>query len=79
MNRLGPHILTALESGQKAALATIVSLSGSAPAENKPGSMMVQRHNVAANIDWISIILWLFIMGFGWMNIYSANILERLA
>lgn len=39
--------------------------------------MMVQRHNVAANIDWISIILWLVIMGFGWMNIYSANILEE--
>ncbi|MFO7934476.1 MAG: rod shape-determining protein RodA [Bacteroidales bacterium] len=37
---------------------------------------MVQRHNILANIDWISIILWLVIMGFGWMNIYSANILE---
>ena len=37
---------------------------------------MVQRHNIWANIDWISIILWLVIMGFGWMNIYSANILE---
>jgi len=37
---------------------------------------MVQRNNMLANIDWISIILWLVIMGFGWMNIYSANILE---
>ncbi|HER08194.1 MAG TPA: rod shape-determining protein RodA [Bacteroides sp.] len=37
---------------------------------------MVQRYNTAANIDWISIILCLVIIGFGWMNIYSANILE---
>ena len=39
--------------------------------------MMVQRHNMTANIDWISIILWLVMLGFGWMNIYSANILEE--
>jgi len=39
--------------------------------------MMVQRNNITANIDWISIILWLVMMGFGWMNIYSANTLEE--
>lgn len=27
-------------------------------------------------MDWISILLWLVIMAFGWMNIYSANIME---
>ncbi|HDS08355.1 MAG TPA: rod shape-determining protein RodA [Bacteroides sp.] len=39
--------------------------------------MIVQRNNITANIDWISIILWLVMMGFGWMNIYSANTLEE--
>jgi len=29
-----------------------------------------------ANLDWISILLWLVILVFGWMNIYSANIME---
>jgi xanthine dehydrogenase accessory factor len=43
MNRLEPHILTALESDQKAALATIVSLSGSAP--RTPGTRMMIRHD----------------------------------
>jgi rod shape determining protein RodA len=27
-------------------------------------------------MDWISILLWLVMMAFGWMNIYSANIME---
>ncbi|TFH25865.1 MAG: rod shape-determining protein RodA [Bacteroidia bacterium] len=38
--------------------------------------MMVQRNRTMANLDWISILLWLVIMVFGWMNIYSANIME---
>lgn len=37
---------------------------------------MVQRNNIYANIDWISILIWLVMMAFGWMNIYSANIME---
>jgi rod shape determining protein RodA len=37
---------------------------------------MVQRNRTMANLDWISILLWLVIMVFGWMNIYSANIME---
>jgi rod shape determining protein RodA len=37
---------------------------------------MVRRNNTLANIDWISILLWMVIMAFGWMNIYSANIME---
>lgn len=37
---------------------------------------MVRRNNIWANIDWISILLWVVIMVFGWLNIYSANIME---
>jgi rod shape determining protein RodA len=37
---------------------------------------MVQRNSVVANLDWLSILLWTVMIGFGWMNIYSANILE---
>lgn len=37
---------------------------------------MVQRNSVFANLDWASILLWMVMIGFGWMNIYSANIME---
>ena len=37
---------------------------------------MVQRNRIVANLDWLSILLWVVMMGFGWMNIYSANIME---
>jgi len=37
---------------------------------------MVQRNRVVANLDWLSILLWLVMIGFGWMNIYSANLME---
>ncbi|MCK4746709.1 MAG: rod shape-determining protein RodA, partial [Bacteroidales bacterium] len=37
---------------------------------------MDRRNNIYANIDWITILMWLVIMAFGWMNIYSANIME---
>ena len=37
---------------------------------------MVQRNSIFANLDWISILLWMVMVGFGWMNIYSANIME---
>ncbi len=37
---------------------------------------MVRRNNILVNIDWISIFIWIVIMAFGWMNIYSANIME---
>ncbi|MEA3463144.1 MAG: rod shape-determining protein RodA [Bacteroidota bacterium] len=37
---------------------------------------MVQRNRVFANLDWLSILLWIVMIGFGWMNIYSANIME---
>ena len=37
---------------------------------------MVRRNNIFANLDWISILMWLVMLTFGWMNIYSANIME---
>ncbi len=37
---------------------------------------MVQRYNIYANIDWLSILIWVVMVAFGWMNIYSANIME---
>ncbi len=37
---------------------------------------MVRRNSVFGNLDWISVLLWMVIMAFGWMNIYSANIME---
>ncbi|MGW8315563.1 MAG: rod shape-determining protein RodA [Bacteroidales bacterium] len=37
---------------------------------------MDRRNNIIANLDWISILLWLVMLTFGWMNIYSANIME---
>ena len=37
---------------------------------------MVQRNKIVSNLDWLSILLWVVMMAFGWMNIYSANIME---
>ncbi len=37
---------------------------------------MDRRNNIVATLDWITILLWLVIMTFGWMNIYSANIMD---
>lgn len=37
---------------------------------------MVQRNRTIANLDWLSILLWAVMIAFGWMNIYSANIME---
>jgi len=37
---------------------------------------MDRRNNTFENIDWLSILLWVVIIAFGWMNIYSANIME---
>ena len=37
---------------------------------------MTRRTNIATNLDWISVLIWLVIMAFGWMNIYSANIMD---
>lgn len=37
---------------------------------------MDRRNKLLANIDWLTILIWIMILGFGWMNIYSANIME---
>lgn len=37
---------------------------------------MVRRNNLYANVDWITIGLWMILVIFGWMNIYSANIMN---
>lgn len=37
---------------------------------------MVQRNSIFANLDWISILIWIIMLAFGWMNIYSASIME---
>ncbi|MBN1133092.1 MAG: rod shape-determining protein RodA [Bacteroidales bacterium] len=38
--------------------------------------MIVARQNIYANIDWLTILIWVVMVAFGWMNIYSANFLE---
>ncbi|MFZ5940419.1 MAG: rod shape-determining protein RodA [Bacteroidota bacterium] len=38
---------------------------------------MVRRNNLAANIDWLTVIIWLVMILFGWMNIYSANFIRE--
>ena len=37
---------------------------------------MVRRNNIYANVDWFSILIWMLLIIFGWMNIYSANIMN---
>lgn len=37
---------------------------------------MARRNNIYANVDWISILIWMLLIVFGWMNIYSANIMN---
>lgn len=37
---------------------------------------MVRRNRIYANIDWIIIFIWIVLVIFGWMNIYSANIMS---
>jgi len=37
---------------------------------------MARRNNLYANVDWISILIWMLLIVFGWMNIYSANIMN---
>ncbi len=34
---------------------------------------MVRRNNIYSTIDWATIFLWIILVVFGWMNIYSAN------
>lgn len=34
---------------------------------------MVRRNNIYGNIDWLTVFIWVLLVIFGWMNIYSAN------
>ncbi len=38
---------------------------------------MVRRNSLTGNIDWLTIIIWLVMIFFGWMNIYSANFIRE--
>ncbi|MCF8226142.1 MAG: rod shape-determining protein RodA [Bacteroidales bacterium] len=37
---------------------------------------MTRRDNILLNIDWFTVFLWVALVVFGWMNIYSANIMK---
>jgi rod shape determining protein RodA len=34
---------------------------------------MHSRNNNTQSLDWVSIVLYLLLVGFGWVNIYAAN------
>lgn len=34
---------------------------------------MDRRNNIYSSIDWLTIFIWILLVAFGWMNIYSAN------
>lgn len=38
--------------------------------------MMNRRSNITAGIDWLTILIWFLLVIFGWMNIYSANLMS---
>ncbi len=38
---------------------------------------MLRRNNIAANLDWLTVAIWLIMILFGWMNIYSANFIRE--
>lgn len=35
--------------------------------------MRQERNNIFENIDWLLVLLYLFLVGFGWLNIYAAS------
>jgi len=37
---------------------------------------MVRRNSIYASVDWLTIFIWTLLVVFGWMNIYSANIMN---
>ena len=36
--------------------------------------MRQERNNIFAGIDWLLVILFIILVGFGWMNIYAASV-----
>ena len=41
--------------------------------------MRVEKNNIFYGIDWILVILYIILVGFGWMNIYAATTTEENA
>ena len=39
--------------------------------------MRKERNNIFHNIDWVLVLLYLFLIGFGWVNIYAASSSEE--
>jgi len=39
----------------------------------------MRRQHLLSNIDWLTIILYLILVGFGWINIYAAGFNEENA
>jgi len=39
--------------------------------------LRVEKNNIFHGIDWILVILYIALIGFGWMNIYAASITEE--
>ncbi|MDA3821637.1 MAG: FtsW/RodA/SpoVE family cell cycle protein, partial [Bacteroidales bacterium] len=37
---------------------------------------MDRRIKLYANVDWLTIFIWIVLIVFGWMNIYSANLMN---
>ncbi|MCG8729775.1 rod shape-determining protein RodA, partial [Tenacibaculum finnmarkense] len=35
--------------------------------------MRQERNNIFENIDWLLILLYVVLVGFGWMNIYASS------
>jgi rod shape determining protein RodA len=39
--------------------------------------LRVEKNNIFLGIDWILVILYIALIGFGWMNIYAASVTEN--
>ena len=39
--------------------------------------MRTERNNIFQNIDWLLILLYILLVGFGWMNIYTTTLTEE--
>ena len=39
--------------------------------------MRIEKNNIFLGIDWILVILYIALVGFGWMNIYAASVTEN--
>lgn len=39
--------------------------------------MRTERNNIFQNIDWLLILLYILLVGFGWMNVYTTTLTEE--